>query len=298
MPTPNVIIAGAPKCGTTSLFDWLADHPEVGTSSVKETRYFYDRGYPRFNKRSNYDRQGLKGYLAYFTRCEGKNLKVILEATPHYIYQRTALEVLPRLHPCPKIMFILRKPSDRVYSLYQFALNNMAVLDKPLSFADFVSMVRSGSAELPEERVIPRRALEHSKYVNYISQWLEKFGREKICVLLFESLREDPLAFMEQVSRCIGIDRSFWQGYAFPRRNESFRVRNQTVQRLVLRVASFVPRSIRYSPLRDLYRRLLTQPLLPKSGDDCEVLDALEKEFEPYNEALAELLEIDLSAWK
>ncbi|MCP5333794.1 MAG: hypothetical protein H7A13_10650, partial [Pseudomonadales bacterium] len=52
-PLPNLIIAGAPKCGTTSLFDYLVQHPQVGGSSVKETCYVMDRGYPLFKAQSN-----------------------------------------------------------------------------------------------------------------------------------------------------------------------------------------------------------------------------------------------------
>ena len=47
---PNVVIAGAPKCGTTSLFAWLADHPDVCGSNVKEARYFLDPGDPLFDE--------------------------------------------------------------------------------------------------------------------------------------------------------------------------------------------------------------------------------------------------------
>ena len=49
---PNVIIAGAPKCGTSSLYFWLSAHPEVKASMVKETFFFAD-DVNRFNKNGN-----------------------------------------------------------------------------------------------------------------------------------------------------------------------------------------------------------------------------------------------------
>jgi len=292
--TPNVVIAGAPKCGTTSVFEWLSDHPEVCPSSVKETRYFMDEGHPLFKPESNYNRHGLEGYQVYFRKCERANPRVILEATPDYIYQRTALEGLARLAPRPKVVFVLRKPSDRVYSLYQFALNNMAVLDKRVSFGEFVGMIKAGCSEISEKRLILRQAIDNSRYVDYISKWLEKFGQDNLLVFLFEHLREDALGFMQRVSHCIGIAPAFWRGYGFPRKNESYRVRSRAIQRLARKLVKFIPKS---EGLRAIYERFNAAPLTPKSAEDREVLEELDEGFAAYNDALSDMLNIDLSVW-
>src|SRR5262249_17888741 len=125
MSLPNLIIAGAPKCGTGSLFKWLSDHPQVCGSRVKETFYLMDRGHPLLKYDSNFYTHGLDGYKAYFTHCNNCR-KIIVEATTHYIYQKTALEVLSCLETKPQIIFVLRKPSSRVYSSYQYTKNNLA----------------------------------------------------------------------------------------------------------------------------------------------------------------------------
>jgi hypothetical protein len=51
MSLPNLVIAGAPKCGTSSLFYWLADHPQACGSTVKETFYLMDEEHPLRRKR-------------------------------------------------------------------------------------------------------------------------------------------------------------------------------------------------------------------------------------------------------
>ncbi len=66
MSLPNVVIVGAPKCGTSSVFAWLADHTEVGSSHVKETFYLMDKGNPLLKPHSNFHEHGLEGYKAYF----------------------------------------------------------------------------------------------------------------------------------------------------------------------------------------------------------------------------------------
>lgn len=115
MNVPNVVIAGAPKCWPSSVFNWLAAHPEVGSPREKELFYLMDKGHPLLKRNSNYHDHGLDGYNTYFQDLNG-NYKVIIEATTHYIYQQTAIDVLSNLDSCPHIIFMLKKPSQRVYS--------------------------------------------------------------------------------------------------------------------------------------------------------------------------------------
>ena len=79
----------------------------------------------------------LKGAISDFESIDEK--KIILEATPDYIYQKTPLEVLPNLNPMPNIIFILRNPAKRLYSFFNFAKNNMGVLKKDISFTEYIN---------------------------------------------------------------------------------------------------------------------------------------------------------------
>ena len=81
------------------LFTWLVDHPEVCGSVFKETRYFLDPGHPLLDPRSNYHEHGMAGYASHFRDCDGASARLILEATPHYLYQQTALEMLSEFDP-------------------------------------------------------------------------------------------------------------------------------------------------------------------------------------------------------
>ena len=108
MTLPNLVIAGAPKCGTTSLFRWLADHPQVATSNVKETFFLMDRGHSMARKESNYHQHGLAAYESFFATCPA-DCSIVLEATTHYLYQETALDVLSTLPSEPQIIFVLRE---------------------------------------------------------------------------------------------------------------------------------------------------------------------------------------------
>ena len=116
MNYPNVIIAGAPKCATTSLYYWLSQHPKVCSSIRKETYYLMDKNYPLKNIYLNYHKDGIEGYRKIFPECLNE-ANIFLEATPDYLYQKTAIQVLSSLNPLPSIYFLLRKPSMRIFSL-------------------------------------------------------------------------------------------------------------------------------------------------------------------------------------
>ena len=91
---PNAIVAGAPKCGTSSLYFWLSAHPGVCPSPVKETFFFAD-DVNRFNREANILEHDLTAYGRYFEKCTHAAIR--LEATAPYIYYEKALAHIPGL---------------------------------------------------------------------------------------------------------------------------------------------------------------------------------------------------------
>ena len=227
MSYPNAVIAGAAKCGTTSIFDYLALHPEVCGSTVKETRYLIDRGYSLFNKKRNYYKYGLKGYEYYFNHCGNKQYRVFLESTPDYMYQQLPIRIFQELPETPKIVFILRKPSDRIFSLYQFAVNNMAALDANITFSDYVQLLRNDRSYFDGRHVL-QNGIEHSKYINYLKKWQDVF-KENVYVFLFEHLKKNPCEFMKTIADALNIRKDFFDSLQYEKKNATYKVRNQYV---------------------------------------------------------------------
>lgn len=301
MNLPNLVIAGAPKCGTTSVFKYLSDHSEVCPSKVKETCFFIDRDYPLYKtRRPSFHTDGLAGYASYFGHCCHALDKIVLEATPDYLYQRTALQVLPALSPPITLMFILRKPPDRVWSLYKFAQNNLAVLPHDLTFQMFIEMVKEPENTLLVDRPILQGAIDHSQYVTYLLPYKEKCRSDKIRIYVFENLRDDPRRFMEGLCQDLGISAEPYQQYAFVRSNVSLRVKRQSLHRFKRLLVGVLPRSLvkRSVLLKYIYRKLNIGSAIEKSEEDIECLADLSVEFQPYNERLAREFDIDLSSWQ
>ena len=301
MILPNVLIAGAPKCGTGSVFSWLANHPKVCTSHVKETFFLMDNGHPLLNKSCNYHEHGLDGYQTFFSHCD-PDCDVILEATTHYIYQQTALDVLSSLNPVPQVIFILRKPSDRVYSSFQYTKNNLANLDKTISFRQFTDIIKSERAEPLINRLardsayVLRNDIKYSRYIDYIPAWVSRFGKERVHVFLFEDMKRDPRTFMRNLSKRIGIDPGFYEDYDFIPYNETFYIKNQVLHRWIREIAKLIPQSVFKGLMKKIYLGIQAdKPEL--TLEDSMTLSGLECEFRPFNQRLAQELGIDITVW-
>ena len=102
MKLPNLILGGAPKSGTSSLYFWLSEHPEIFASKTKETFFFNDK-INKFNKNCNCIEHSIKDYSKFFDGSRKE--KIIFEATAAYIYSKNALKNLKNFQEPPKIIF-------------------------------------------------------------------------------------------------------------------------------------------------------------------------------------------------
>lgn len=304
MTLPNLVVAGAPKCGTSSLYRWLADHPRACGSKVKETFYLMDEGHPLLRKGSNFHTRGLEGYAEFFNDCDGR-ARVVFEATTHYMYQRTAIEVLSKLPTKPQVVFMLRKPSERVYSSFRYSQNNLANVRRDLTFARFVELSKeNGNGVALEDATgassfVLRNDIGFSRYVEHVSPWIERFGRERVHVLLFEDLKENPRAFMKDFTARVRLDSSFYDTYDFPLKNETFGVRYPSLHRGVRKLNELVPGVGLKGALKKVYVKAQSGGSENgKTPEDAHALEELEREFRPFNQRLADELGLNLSAWE
>jgi Sulfotransferase domain len=300
---PTLILGGPPKCGTSSLFGWLADHPGIAVPAVKETFYFVDRDSPFFKPEANVHLHGTEGYRNYL-RAAKPAARHLLDGTTHTIYQHSVIDLLAELDPQPHLIFVLRKPSRRVYSSFQFARHNLAAVDPGLSFAGYVRRVRERRFEelrrwVAFERTfqVLCRDLELSRYVEHLLPWRERFDRERLHLLLFEEMCADPRTVVAALAARIDVDPGFYADYAFAAANPTVRVRGPRLHRLARRLARVVPRNRVTSAGYRLYLALQQRGRPRPSPEDAEALAELDEHFAPCNERLARAFDLDLGAW-
>jgi len=108
---PDFLIIGAQKCGTTSLYRYLIQHPQIEPAIKKEIHYFD----------LNYNKP-IQWYLNQFPALKTQSDRITGEATPYYIFHPHAPYRIKEHMPDAKIIVLLRNPVDRAYSHYHYAV--------------------------------------------------------------------------------------------------------------------------------------------------------------------------------
>jgi len=204
MTLPNFIIIGAAKSGTTSLYKYLQEHPDVYVSPQKEPRFFAVLS--DFNKVVGNDEDQkrlwgdsittLEDYIALFDGV--RHEKAIGEASPIYIWSKDAPNNIKKYLPEVKLIAILRHPVDRAFSHY---LHNLKIgLEKNSSFEDALT---------DDEQRHYAEYLPQGWYAMLLRRYFDFFPADRIKVFLYDDLVNDPAGLMRTIYQFIGVDDSF-----------------------------------------------------------------------------------------
>lgn len=303
MKLPNLIIAGAPKAGSSSLFHWLAAHPEVYGAPCKETFYFIDQDSSLLRPEANYNLHGIEGYQSFFPDCP-EDIKVVLEATPHYIYQKTALNFFAECETQPHVVFLLRKPAKRVFSSFSFVQNNLARLDSNLTFEQVTELMLDDTGKLAQKLDYPEDSffyewlntqLPNNCYYNFIEPWAERFPKDKIHIILFEDMVANPQATLINLAQSVGIDAEFYQDFYFEKRTQTVAIKNRFTHQLLMKIAPLLGTSQIRGMLKSLYFKFNTTSPKPPEANS---LERLEEYFRPHNQKLADAFDLNIEPWK
>lgn len=311
MNLPNLIIAGAPKAGSSSLFHWLNAHPEVYGTPFKETFYFIDEDSSLFQEQANFNVHGLDKYASFFPNCPN-DAKVILEATPHYIYQKTALDFFAKCETQPHVVFILRKPSKRLFSSFNFAQNYLDSLDRSLTFENVTNLLLDETGKLVQDLEYPadsffyvwlKDQLPNNCYYNFIAPWVKSFPQEKIHIILFEEMVSNPRKILIRLANNLGIDSDFYNEFSFEKRNSTVSIKNKYLHKSITKFAYFL-QSTGIKTILDKYKimKLIKSSYIKINSSrtrpaPTEALNRLDDYFRPHNQKLAEVFDLDLSPW-
>jgi hypothetical protein len=197
---PNFLIIGANKAGTTSLYRYLAQHPDVYMSRMKEPSYFA----PHIRRHAPASRRlphTLDEYAALFDGAG--HAQAVGEASTAYLPDDDAPALVRDTIPDARLVVILRNPLDRAFSDYGM---HRGWGDEELSFADAIESELDGS--------IPglswdRRYVEYGFYGRHLSRWLALFDRDQFGIYLYDDLERDPQALTSTVAAFLGISTSF-----------------------------------------------------------------------------------------
>ena len=182
---PNFIIIGASKCGTTSLFFYLSQHPQILTPHKKEIDFF----------NHNFD-LGLPWYLAQFPAIADAKQFITGGASPSYMYDPLARERIKQLFPDTKLIIMLRNPVKRTISEYYHAVNRDL---EQRSLSEIIDTERELLTTQPKEVVESFGYLFNSIYLDKIAKWQADFPQENILIVDSESFFERTEVVMQQI---------------------------------------------------------------------------------------------------
>ncbi|MBZ2188146.1 sulfotransferase domain-containing protein [Alcanivorax sp. JB21] len=201
---PHVIIAGTQKGGTTSLFDYLSQHPEMAPSFRKEV-HFFDGG---LNPAVDRYKKGLRWYRANFPLAAAVADKVVYEASPLYLFSPVAAPRIQKAFPDTKIIILLRNPVERAISHYfhqkrkgrETREADEALLDNE----DFVRQALE-SGDFKNYDFIKKSYKARGKYYEQLKRYYELFPSEQILVLSSEEFFAEPDRVLSEVFRFCGV---------------------------------------------------------------------------------------------
>jgi Sulfotransferase domain len=199
---PSFLIIGAQRSGTTSLFNYLVQHPQVLPPLGKEVHYFdlhYQQGI-----------QWYRGRFPFSYRLRGGTLT--LDASPYYLVHPLVPQRVAETLPDIRVIALLRNPVDRALSHYQHELRAGR---ETLSFPEAIE--REAERLAGEEDRLRRDPSYYSYnhhrfsytwrgvYVEQLRRWEQHVPRSRILVLQSESLFQDPVSATARAQEFVGL---------------------------------------------------------------------------------------------
>lgn len=298
---PNFFIIGAAKSGTSSLYRYLAQHPQIFTSPKKEPSYF---ALPGVDVKASGpgDQQSLDElivtdraeYEALFS--EAGDASVIGEGSVMYLYYPEVAQRIRREVPDARLIAILRNPVDRAYSCFRHLRRDgrepREVFADALALED--SRIEAGWEHL-------WHYTRGGFYFEQLSRYYDVFPPEQISVHMYEDLQMRPLELVGSIFRFLGVDDTFQPDLTI-RRNVSGMPRSRRLHRF-LRQPSTLKATLSYFVPRAVRERLYLAATdwnvdsEAESGMPPEVREQLSHLFESDIDRLSQLIGRDLSGW-
>jgi hypothetical protein len=292
---PNFLIIGAAKAGTTALYQYLRQHPDVYFSPIKEPLFFaYEGQQP--------DTQGpgdtandaitdLTTYQRLFADVRGE--RAVGEASTMYLYLPDSAARISHYIPHANLIAVLRHPADRAYSAY-------------------LHLVRAGREVEHDFRTALRREKDRMAhnwgplwhytacgfYHTQLQRYSLLFPRSQLHILLYEDFRDHPQQTIAQICRALGIDPGFTPDMS-RKPNVSGVPRSRLLHRATVSqnpvkrvLKQLIPRGLRMRMLNGIKQQNLQRPEL-----SAEIRAELIALYQDDISRLQTLIDRDLSHW-
>ncbi|MGH7738653.1 MAG: sulfotransferase family protein [bacterium] len=234
MKVPNFFILGAPRSGTTALYEYLKGNPAIFLSAVKEPKFFATDIFPPISQFNQ------KTYLSLFSKADPERHLAVGEATVYYLCSRRAVKDILDFNPNAKFVVMIRNPVDLAQSWHSQMIN-----EGTENILDFEEAWRAEGDRRKGKRV-PFYCWE--KMYLWYSEWaklgeqLERLfsivSRENVKVIVFDDFVKDARKAYEEVLAFLNVpsdNRTF-----FPKINDNRKVKIVWLQHVFAMMANII----------------------------------------------------------
>jgi hypothetical protein len=224
---PDFLIIGAGKSGTTSVDNYLKQHPDIFISPVKEPNFF---GYELNTAKDFEGSPQLKHYSSSVTNIndyaklfEGaKTDQVKGETSNTYMYHENAPERIKHYIPDAKLIAILRQPAERLFSRYLHLAR-----ENKLPTQNFEDCLDKSTIWWKRNDLI-----KEGYYGKYLEKYFKLFDKSQIKVFLYEELRENPAKLHQEIFQFLGVKDNFEIDFSITYNQSGF-IKNSLLDKLI-----------------------------------------------------------------
>lgn len=289
----DLMIIGAQKAATTSLKEYLGEHPQV--------MMHYRQEFAFFGSKEEQEKGFEKIFEEYYPdKKTGDNIKVAAKnAGTHE--KESWIKQLSEHNPACILVFVLRNPIDRAYSSYQMEVSH-GLLKYP--FDDLkhdVEKYKSGETTGPF-----RLFFGLGFYAQQLEMIYKYFPKDNVLVYLQEDLKNDSPRIVKEIFSKLGVDDSFTPDYG-KKHNVSYQSKSFFLARAIRKLGK--PQN----PVNKFFRKIIPAKVFTKTGNILKRMNSTEAKFPPMNlemrkylidfykaetEKLEKILHRDLTKWK
>lgn len=291
---PNTLLIGAQKCATTSVYNWIAQHPEIcGPSTLKDYSYFIKDSF--FN-------EGIDLFKKDYLEAGYSDQKIIMHGCVHYIYFKKAIDRIYDYDPHVKLLLVLRNPVERAISAFRYAKKmNIEDLDFETALEKESERLVGSLSEKSELTYV-----SHSKYGEQLEYLLGKFSKEQLCVVLYEDVKERPEKAVSDIFDFLEVDTDYSPNFSVL--NKTGKIKFKFLQKIVYSQNNYKKLFVQkiLDPILPLSKRIKIKNTFKewntKKGSETEDYSQYEKILKPlFTKDIIKtekLLNIDLEHWK
>jgi hypothetical protein len=299
MRKPDFFIVGAPKCGTTAMYQWLRAHPEVFVP-VKEIHYF---GQDLDHRRPPVSAER---YAALYEPVTSAH-RAVGDVGVWYLMSGSAAEEIHTYNPDARIIIMLRRPTEMLYSLH-----SQLLYSGEEDLADFGQALAAEPDRLKGERIPesthrgleapPTECLLYSKVAAFseqVARYQERFDR--VHIVLHEDIKADAVETYRGVLDFLGVDSTFQPDFSVV--NPNTRTKNHLVRKVIQGLwfgplRHVVPAGIRGVGRRGLERlQAMNTESVQRPPLDAAIEANLQDHFKKDIEQLSTLINRPLNSW-